>query len=292
MEKKRLPEPMDIGQQIENLKSLGLIIRDEKYAAKFLDEVSYFRFVKAYSLGLKPRNGAYYDGVSFEQMVELYRFNSRLRQLLFAEIEKVEVTLRCRLANYISLQYGVLGYQSSNIFVNEAYHSAFLQDIEAEIIRNKRTPYIKNFQRNYENGDIPIYALVEIFSFGTLSKFYKNMKNQDKKNIAQGYGVPYPFLESWFESLAYVRNLCAHYGRLYNAKLTKTPKLYRQDRELGIVNDHIFATLCCLKYLLPHNGAWRSFVDVIAMHLEKFPHVQKETMGFPDGWQDILLGRK
>ncbi len=29
-----------------------------------------------------------------------------------------------------------------------------------------------------------MYALVELFSFGTLSKFFKNMKNEDKKAVA------------------------------------------------------------------------------------------------------------
>ncbi|HBA68391.1 MAG TPA: CAAX protease, partial [Lachnospiraceae bacterium] len=50
-------------------------------------------------------------------------------------------------------------------------------------------PFIKNFMNNYEAGDIPFYALVEILSFGTLSKFYKNMKNTDKKQIAAIYGI-------------------------------------------------------------------------------------------------------
>lgn len=67
---------LSIQEQIENLKSLGLIIQDEGLAAAFLDKVSYFRLVKAYSLGLKPRNGRYYAGVSFEQLTDLYFFNS------------------------------------------------------------------------------------------------------------------------------------------------------------------------------------------------------------------------
>ena len=34
-----------------------------------------------------------------------------------------------------------------------------------------------------------MYALVELFSFGTLSKFFKNMKNEDKKAVASIYGI-------------------------------------------------------------------------------------------------------
>lgn len=221
MDLQKQQAPMTVEQQINNLKSLNLTIENESYARQFLNNVSYFRFVKAYSLGLKPKNGNYYDGVSFNQLVELYLFNSNFRQLLFPQIEKVEINLRCRLANYFSVTYGVLGYKDSRHFSNIQYHAAFLQDIQDEVRRNKRAPFIKNFQNNYENGDIPFYALVEIFSFGTLSKFFKNMKSTDKKEIASTYNVNYVYLESWIENIAYVRNLCAHYGRLYNAKLTK-----------------------------------------------------------------------
>lgn len=45
----------------------------------------------------------------------------------------------------------------------------------------------------------------------------------DKKAVAATFGVGYTHFESQIESIAYARNICAHYGRLYNAKLSKTP---------------------------------------------------------------------
>ncbi|MCI6465672.1 MAG: Abi family protein [Faecalicatena sp.] len=288
MEFKKLQKAMTIEEQIENLKALNLKIEDEAFAARFLNDVSYFRFVKAYSLGLKPKNGNYYDGVTFGQLVELYLFNANFRQLLFTQIEKVEINLRCRVSNHFSSVYGVLGYKNSQNFSNTNYHAIFLNDIQSEVNRNKRASFIKNFQNNYENGDIPFYALVEVFSFGTLSKFFKNMQSKDKKAIASTYGIGYTYFESWIESIAYVRNLCAHYGRLYNAKLTKTPKLYPQDRNLGISNIRIFGTLVCLKRILPSDRHWIEFVDTIQLLFEKYPYVEKDSMGFPNNWIDIL----
>ena len=288
MEQKKHQKALTIKEQIDNLKSLNLTIKDEHFATQFLNDVSYFRFIKAYSLNLKPKNGNYYDGVTFEQLVELYLFNANFRQLLFAQIEKVEINLRCRISNYFSSTYGVLGYKNVSNFADANYHTAFLIDIQSEINRNKRAPFIKNFQNNYENSDIPFYALVEIFSFGTLSKFFKNMKNADKKFIAGTYGIGYTYFESWVESIAYVRNLCAHYGRLYNVKLTKTPKLYQQDRNLGITNIRVFGILICLKHILPTDRHWIEFIDTILLLFEKYPHVEKSTMGFPDNWMDIL----
>lgn len=287
--KKELKEqqsPLTVDEQIENLKSLKLEIPDEKFAREFLNDVSYFRFIKAYSLGLKPKNGNYYEGVTFDQLVELYRFNSNLRALLFPLVERVEINLRCRISNYFCTKYGVLGYKDKNNFA--LYPDKFAQDIEREINRNLSTPFIRNFKENYINGDIPLYALVEILSFGLLSKFYKNMHSIDKKKIALRYGVGYAYLESWIESLSYVRNVCAHYGRLYNINFTKKPRLYRDDIAIGLSNDRMMGTLLCLKRLLPDDDRWSEFLAELNQLLSKYPHVRIDKMGFPGNWKEIL----
>lgn len=289
MEKyKKQKPPMSIRQQIINLKELGLIVENEDYAEHILNDISYFRLIKAYSLNLKIRNGSYFDGVTFEQIVELYLFNANFRQLIFAQIEKIEINTRCRVGNYFSEKYGVLGYRECEHFSREDYHKVFLKDIEAEIRRNARAPFVKNFLENYEEGALPFYALVEIFSFGTLSKFYKNMKNEDKKEIAKIFGIGYTYFESWLESIAYVRNICAHYGRLYNAKLAKMPQLYREYSKKGISNNRIFAVLLCMKIIQKADKHWRIFIDEIEMLFDRYEGIDIHTMGFPENWKKML----
>ena len=172
-ELKKHQPPMTIDEQIENLKSIGLIVDDEGYAKKILNDISYFRLIKAYSINLKLKNGSYNKNIMFKDIVDLYLFNANFRQIMFPEIEKVEINVRCRLANYFGEQYGVLGYLQEENFANKNYHAEFLKDINEEIRRNSKTPFVRNFRENYEDGNLPIYALVEVFSFGTLSKFYK-----------------------------------------------------------------------------------------------------------------------
>lgn len=286
---KTLEPAMNIEEQIDNLKEIGLIIDDIEYAKSFLNDVSYFRLIKAYSLGLKPKNSDYYKDITFEEIVQLYLFNANFRQLLFAQIEKIEVNLRCRISNYFSIKYGVLGYKNADNFVNGIYYNDFVEDMEKEINRNSKAPFVKNFKTNYENGDIPFYALVELFSFGTLSKFYKNMKNTDKKAIASSFGIGYTYLESWIENIAFVRNICAHYGRVYNVNLSKTPILYKQYIADGISNLRVFATLLCMKHILKNDNHWKDFVDQIELLFEKYTSVKQKLMGFPNNWKKLLL---
>lgn len=281
---------MTIDKQIENLKTLGLIVRDEAYARKILNDISYFRLIKAYSLNLKYKNSNYNKNVTFEHIVELYLFNANFRQILFPQIEKIEINTRCRIGNYFANKYGVLGYMDSNNFVNADYHSLFIEDIREEEKRNSKAPFVKNFRENYEGGELPIYALVEIFSFGTLSKFYKNMKNADKKEVAKEFGVGYTYFESWLESISYIRNICAHYGRLYNAKLSKTPRMYDQYRRIGIGNNRIYGVLLCMMQLLKEDKNWKLFVDELELLIDKYENIEIKTMDFPENWKELLLG--
>ncbi len=287
-ELKKHQPPMTIDEQVENLKNIGLIVDDEEYAKKILNDISYFRLIKAYSLNLKSKNGCYNKQTAFKEIVDLYLFNSNFRQLIFPEIEKVEINVRCRLANFFAEQYGVLGYLQAENFSNENYHAQFLEDIKEEVRRNSKAPFVRIFKENYEGGNLPIYALVEVFSFGTLSKFYKNMLNKDKKAIAKTFGVGYTYFESWLESISYVRNICAHYGRIYNAKLSKTPILYKEYTQVGIGNNRIYGVLLCLKYLLKDDDHWNLFVDKIELLFDKYPCVQISTMGFPENWKVLL----
>lgn len=287
-ELKKQQPPMTIDEQVENLKSIGLIVDDEEYAKKILNDISYFRLVKAYSLNLKPKNGCYDKQTTFKEIVVLYLFNANFRQIIFPEIEKVEINVRCRVANFFAEQYGVLGYLQAENFADENYHAQFLKDINEEIGRNSKAPFVRNFRENYEGGNLPIYALVEVFSFGTLSKFYKNMLNKDKKAIAKSFGVGYTYFESWLESISYVRNICAHYGRIYNAKLSKTPILYKEYTQVGIRNNRIYGVLLCLKHLLKNDVHWNLFVDKIELLFDKYQYVKISTMGFPENWRELL----
>ena len=284
---KKHQTPIDVLQQLENLKSLGLKIENEKQAIEFLNNVSYFRLIKAF--GIKERNSTFPENTSFETIKSLYIFNAKLRHLLFVQLEKVEINLRCRIANFFSCKYGVFGYKNPANFKEISYHEKFLKEIDVEIKRNGKAPFVKNFKNNYEGGDLPFYALVELFSFGTLSKFFKNMRNEDKKEIALFYGVNYTYLESWFEHLAFVRNICAHYGRLYNSNLTITPKLYNQYKKLGVSSLRVFASFVCLKHLLPNDEHWNKFIVKVSLLLQDFPCVKPQLLGFPDlKWEKLL----
>ena len=284
--KKSHQAPIDLNEQIENLISLGLEIEDKGYVKSVLNRVSYYRLVKAYSITLKE-NGKYIDGTTFENIVELYLFDMELRHTLFSLIEHIEVYLRAIITNYFSLKYGNFGYKDLSNYKKKNFQMNTLKELEREIKRNKKSPFINNFEKNYEGGEIPFYAAIEVASFGTLSKMYKNMEIEDKKEIAKEFEVDYIYLESWIENLSYVRNICAHYGRLYGAKLTKTPKLYREYLRQGISNNTIFASIINLKIMSNQEYFEKFYSDLLEI-INKYPTVELKHLGFIEKWESIL----
>ena len=281
--------PLTIDQQIENLKNLGLTINNEQEASIILNNISYYRLIKGYGLGLKQKNNNFIANTNFGEILELYHFNCKFRQLLFTKIEIVEVTLRCRISNYFSLKYGVLGYEIPDNFVDTAYHADFMEDVKVALDKNQKNPFVRNFQENYEDSKLPLYALLEIISFGTLSKFFKNLKNEDKKAIAKTYNIGYTYFESWLEHLSFIRNICAHYGRIYNAKFHKSPILYKQYTTAGISNQYIFATLTCLKHLFSRDSKWSDFIFKTEKYISESSSINIQKMGFPQNWKEMLL---
>ena len=281
--KKSYQPPISIDKQIENLVSLGLEIEDTSYAKDVLNRVSYYRLIKAYSITLKE-DGRYIEGTTFENIVELYLFDMEFRHILFSLIEHIEVYLRAVITNYYSLEYGNFGYKNLNNYGKNNYQKNTLDELEREINRNRKSPFIRNFKDNYEGGEIPLYAAIEVASLGTLSKMYKNMKNDDKKAISTTFGVDYVYLESWIENLAYVRNICAHHGRLYGSKLTKTPKLYKEYLKKGVSNNTIFASILNLK-VLAENKHYNEFHSKLSKIIDKYPLVDLQHLGFVNNWQ-------
>lgn len=110
---------MTVEEQVENLKINGLIIKDEEYAKRILNNISYFRLIKGFSIGLKEKNSNYNDNITFETIVELYDFNTKFRELVFSKIGLIEIIFRSRIANYFSNTY------NSSIYVN-FYQQTFI----------------------------------------------------------------------------------------------------------------------------------------------------------------------
>jgi abortive infection bacteriophage resistance protein len=238
----KVKPPKTYKEQVEIYKSRNLYIEDSELAEKVLQRINYYRLT-AYGLTLKdPINkDQYMSGSSFSKILSLYEFDRRLRLLLLGVLETIEIAFRTHISYEMAHKFGPLGYKNKEHFINEKFHQDFLNEMETLIKKSRKGElFIEHHFRNYE-GNIPIWAVIEVTSFGVISKLFRNVNEEVKKHLAKTYyHIPYLYLESWLQSLSNVRNVCAHYGRLYNKKLTFKPRLFKEERK-QFDNQHTFA---------------------------------------------------
>ena len=284
-EKARIKKPTSFREQVNILKSRGLEIKDEEQAIETLSRINYYR-LSAYMLSYKADN-KFCEGVSFDDVYCLYEFDKKLRSMIMGVLETIEVAFRTHISYLIAHQYGATGYENHEHFRNTTHHSNMMQKIQEEIDRSDEV-FVQHHKSAYE-GVFPVWVAIELTSFGLLSKIYNNMKEEDQNLIARDYyNTKGEYVKSWLYTLSVFRNICAHYGRLYDRRLKITPKLFRADMKKGLKNDTVFSVLFVTGRLLRDKSEWQNFVTNLTALIENTEHVDLKLMGFPHNWEEIL----
>jgi len=148
--------------------------------------------------------------------------------------------------------------------------------------------------------------LLEISSFGNLSSIYSNLKpGLNRRQIANYFGVDDKTFMSWLHSFTYVRNLCAHHGRLWNKRMGITPKIPLNPQNPFILlttlpspipgqaplinNNRAYYLLSMVIYLLNTINPKHSFKNKLFQLLKKYPMIDVNAIGFPVGWEEEIL---
>ncbi|MDP3556805.1 MAG: Abi family protein, partial [Bacteroidota bacterium] len=208
-----------IEEQITLLRSRGLIIPDEIKARQYLSNISYYR-LSSYMLPFQRYNDqkhSFMPNTSFDNILNLYVFDRQLRLLIFDEIERIEIAFRCQIIYKYSLSGGNNWYEEIGYFYNAFHFNKFQVQVNSELSLSKEV-FIQHYKTKYSSPvNPPAWMSLEILSFGQLSKMFKNLRTSaQKKEIGNHFSIHHEVLNSWVESLTYVRNLCAHHSRIWN----------------------------------------------------------------------------
>lgn len=284
MEVKR---PTSIEEQIDKIAERGCDIGSREFARKVLSEINYYRLT-AYFLPFKTEKDMYIDGTSLETVYNIHEFDCELRRLCFSILEKIEIMLRVKISYYHSQKYGALGYLCEDNF--NQYHNAenFAEHIARTIKNNKNQPFVKHHIEKYD-GNFPIWVIVELFTFGELSRFYSDMKTADKKEIAkQICGSTHTNAKSWLVCLTDFRNYCAHSSRLYYTVFTSKPVTPKGMER--VLQKRVFDYIMLLKFFYPNKEKWiGDFIKPLKALLKKYKnHIVLKHIGFPENWEELL----
>lgn len=278
--------PATIKEQLDKLESHGCVIESRTRATEVLTRINYYRLAQYFKLYV-DEDKRYRKGTSFDRVLRVYEFDKRLRSLLLMVLEEIEINFRAAVSNLHSLRYGALGYLNADTFDRKHNHPPFLTKISRMIETNADLGFVRHHQQKYA-GAFPLWVIMELFSYGTLAYFYSDLKQQDKKDIAEAYGVSSKALENWQFRLAELRNHCAHYNRLYGNPFSSAPS-FSEEAEYPLDNS-LFSCIIIIYKLYLSKADWNgSIMPVLCSLFEKYEDVvETEMLGFPQDWEKIL----
>ncbi|MCK4554461.1 Abi family protein [Candidatus Parcubacteria bacterium] len=96
-------QPKTFNEQIELIKSRGLIIDDEERLKKYLINISYYH-LSAYFKSFQ-HSDRFKDGTTFEDVINLYEFDKKLRLLLSDVLERIEKSFKCSVIYNLAINY-------------------------------------------------------------------------------------------------------------------------------------------------------------------------------------------
>jgi abortive infection bacteriophage resistance protein len=284
--------PITIAEQIEKLKSRGLKFNNEANAESYLSHISYYR-LRAYTYPFQDNTNVdqpFNVDISFEQIIELYVFDRRLRLLIFDAIEKIEIALRTQIIYHFSLNHGSHWQLKPELYRNPMRFANHLDSLQKEIDRSNET-FIDHYKQKYTHPtEPPCWMSLEVSSMGLLSKIFQNLsKSPEKLAITNHFGLnDVTVIENWILCFSTLRNICAHHGRVWNRRLIKiklpTNPTYLFLNEKSVYPNKLYATLSCISYILKIISPGSTFNDRLKELMKTCPLAQTKEMGFPPNW--------
>ena len=239
--------PISVEEQIEKLEKRGLIFSDKNSAGKYLTNIGCYR-LKAYTYPFQNNTDPEVDNVfrndiHFEDIIDLYVFDRRLRNLIFNELEKIEIAVRTKM----SLVYSVSTddswwFESVERYKDKDLYEKLIENIKTDVLRSNED-FIKYYKEKYDFPEIPpSWMTLEVVSFGALSRMYGLLRDsREKRLVAKDLGIrKSDVLSNWLHAFSNLRNCCAHHSRIWNRRFaihlklsynTTNPFLTKPDTE-------------------------------------------------------------
>ena len=277
----------------------GLVVPDRDRALRWLQRVGYYRLSGyLYPYRFSRSDDTFRAGASFDTAISVYKFDARLRLLMLQAIERIEVAMRTSVTYHLSHELGPFGHMEEAHFKpyipagpNNPARGLDFADFKGKARTNEKQSsevFVSHYRANYDNESLPLWMLTEIISFGTLSRIVENLSDrQIQRLIARDLALSQTQLVSWMRCLCYVRNICAHHGRLWNRELSVKPELLQRWRMQGVTRDKLYVVLLVVLHLLHEIAPNCNWKERVSDHILSNQDIAVSAMHFPGDWYRI-----
>jgi len=319
---------LTVPEQIRRLRERGMDCGTDNFATSVLERYGYYRLSGYWHLyrarptfpapefdddGREIRLDRFVHGTNLAHVVALYDFDHELRTRLSDALSLIEVSLRFFVGHRLGRddrfshrKPEVLGaVRESELSSAHDPTTSYVEWLEEYDRHEKRArdSFVLHFRRNY-GPHLPIWVATEVMSFGVLSNLYPLMRQVDQEILAARFQISTAngrgdrgAMSNWFNSLRNVRNICAHYGRIWNRTfdvLIDAPGQLRTDPDTHLaclahesVSNKLYGILVVMRHLLlsiaPQCTDIIEIVDFIEARSRRI-RFGLNQLGFPDDW--------
>lgn len=282
-----------------------ITVVDKENAKDILSRIGYFPLMEGYKHLFRNQNSNIYKTeTTFDEIVNLYYFDEKLRELFLRYLLRIERHLRTLISYYFVECYGIS--QDEYLNVNNYNKARKYKNVinKLVVILEKTTNttdynYINYYRETY--GNLPLWVTTNVLTFGSLSKMFTVLPQSIKSRICKHFNnINQNQMDSFLSVLTKYRNVCAHGECLFSYKtvdsisdtsLHEKLKLPKKGNQYIKGKQDLFAVVIVFRYLLP-NSDFLTFKRKLIMEIENVvqlnQHVSREElldlMGFSNNW--------
>lgn len=228
-------------------------------------QTGYFPLTNGYKEAYKnPVTNQFQDGVTFEDIYELYQFDNDLRSIFIKYILMAERNIKSSLSYHFCLVYGDM--QNDYLDISHYDYSGkkkiviqnMLKIMKGQLRSDSDYVYIRHYMMKYKY--VPLWVLFNVLTIGQLSKIYSCQKGRVQIQVCQDFGpIKINEMTKMLAVMTKFRNVCAHNDRLFDfrtkdalcdMKIHERLSLPRESGRYMYGKNDLFAQLIILKLLL------------------------------------------
>lgn len=313
-------------RQLKILRNRGLTVSTNGSPKRVLEKYGYYSIINGYKWSFLQRGSdgkpispeKYIIHSSFDEIQNLYEFDSDLRAYLFSAILKYEAILSADLAYRFSEQHpedhaylAIDNYTQDPDQVSDVVRT--ISSLSGVISRKASQHNAINHYVN-KHRHVPLWVLVNFLTFGEFNYFYKILNQNVKILIAKDFSISrkrdydkvfMPITPETIEAVNHIvnhfRNAVAHGEITFSKRIHKTPNLQPIKSPLNIKKPvlqsqaGVFELILALKLVIPKKSfksLSRNLKNLISDYQNSFHSISFDTilsdMHFPKNYNDYL----
>jgi len=295
-------------------------VENRAAALDYLKRVGYYRLsgywyplrqidqAESLAQGKAVRLDTFTPASRFEDVVRLYVFDKKLRLLALDALERIEMAVRVDVAHVLGQRDPLAHEKPACLHGNfnrpikngtdkdKTPHQLWLAKYKGLLRRARKEAFVAHHQQHY--GRLPIWAAIEVWDFGLLSRLFTGMRHADQQVIAHMYdAADGRAFAQWLRSLNFIRNVSAHHSRLWNINVLELSPV-PQGWPVGLNNARPFFYFSLMQHLLGRicpNSSWGCrFGELLRNEFPPTPNsaFSLAEFGAFTGWEDWALWPK